>query len=222
MSIDFQVVFPQEAIQLNRIRQVPGSGVGGSPRVLEVTGVDFLSVDEVLINAIPSPEIVILSKQKMLVTVPTSLKGSRLTSVSVLSRRLTVTDRSYMRFRIGTTPGRVRGILRLVQLFLKILFTNQGSDVFSPKIGGNGLRNLGSTFGAGESGGIVSDFIISVDQTARQIVAIQSRDATIPRDERLLAARVQRAGFNKDEGALVVAVELTSQAGRSALANLEL
>jgi hypothetical protein len=53
-------------------------------------------------------------------------------------------------------------------------------------------------------------------------VAVQSRDSSIARDERLLNSKVIRAGFNKDEAALVVSIELTSQAGRSALATLEL
>ena len=40
--------------------------------------------------------------------------------------------------------------------------------------------------------------------------------------ERLLSARVISATFNREQGAIVASVELTSQAGRAALANLEL
>lgn len=219
MAIDLQVAFPQEQVQLSRV-----SVALGPPRLLDITGTDFRSVDEVLINNIPAEDVIVLSKTRLIAQLPDSLNSptSTLVSVSVLSRRLTVTPRSLIRFRISQTPGRTTGILRLVQLFLKLLFTTPGSDIFSPSFGGGGLRNLGSTFGIDEGGEIVSDFHIAVSNTVRQIVAIQGRDARIPRDERLLSARITRAGFNKQEGTLVVSVELTSQAGRAALANLEL
>lgn len=219
MSVDFQVAFPQEQVPLSQVQVIPGP-----PRLLDIVGTDFRSVDEVLINSIPAADVIVLSKTRLLAQLPDSLNSatSSLVSVSVLSNRLTITSKSFIRFRIGSTPGRTTGILRLVQLFLKLLFTTPGSDIFSPDFGGAGLRNLGSTFGIDQGGEIISDFHIAVTNTARQIVAIQGRDPRIPRDERLLSARIVRAGFNRQEGTLVVSVELTSQAGRAALANLEL
>ena len=78
------------------------------------------------------------------------------------------------------------------------------------------------TFGADRSGDVVSNFVLAVTQTNRQIIAVQGRDQRLPRDERLLSARVISSSFNRSEGALLVSVEITSQAGRAALANLEL
>jgi hypothetical protein len=216
VAFDFQCAFPQESIQLNRIRVLRGP-----PRTLDIIGEDFRSVDEVFINNIPAVDTVILSKSRLLAQLPDSLQAGALLSVQVLSRKLTVTPKSVIRFRISKTPGRVRGILRLVQLFLKVLFTTPGTDIFNQRLGGGGLAKIGTTFGTDEGSDIISDFYISVNTTSRQIIAIQGRDSSIPRDERLLSARVLRAGFNKNEGALVVSVELTSQAGRVALTNLE-
>ena len=222
MAVDFQVVFPQESIRLNTIRLSPRSPLG-IPRSLDVHGTDFRSVDQVLINDIPSPDLIILSKHRLIAQLPNTLqKVPNIISVSVLSRQLTVTSRSLIRFRISDSPGRVQGILRLIQLFLKILLTTPGSDIFNRRTGGGALANIGETFGADEGGGIISDFIISVDTTARQIVSSQGRDPRLPRDERLLSARVTSAGFNRELGAIIATVELTSQAGRAALANLEL
>lgn len=218
MSVDFQVVFPQELIHLSQISIVPGL----VPRTLDIVGEDFRSVDEVIINQVPSPDVIIVSKTRLLAQLPDSVQTDRPTTISVISRNLTITPRSLIRFRISRTPGKVRGILRLMQKFLKILFTTPGSDVFAPRIGGAGLRNIGQTFGRSEGGDIVSDFVIAVDQTTRQIISIQARNPRVPRDERLLAARIVSAGFNKVESALVVRLELTSQAGRAATANVEL
>lgn len=222
MALDFQVVFPQEAVRLNQIRFTPASPIG-VPRALDIIGQDFRSVDEVIINDSPSPDVIILSKTRLIAQIPDFLQESLdVRSVSVLSRKLTITDRSYLRFRVSDTPGTVKGILRLVQLFLKVLLQTPGTDIWNRKAGGGALKNIGETFGADQGADIISDFVIAVDSTARQIVATQGREPRLPRDERLLTAKVISVGYARDIGALLAAVEVTSQAGRAATANLEL
>lgn len=218
MPVDFQVAHPQEAIRLTRVRNLPGMPV----RTLEVIGEDFRSVSEIFLNDIPADEFVVVSKTKLLVEVPEVLEAQTITSVTVLSSKLTLTRKSLIRFRIGSKAGKARGILRMVQVFLRLLFTKPGTDIFTPKAGGNGLKNIGRTIGADEGGGIVSDMVMAVDLTERQIIQIQARNQSIPPDERLLAAKVLRAGYNKAETALFITVELLNQAGETALANLEL
>lgn len=216
--IDFQVVFPQQMIQLNSIRMAEGVEV----RTLDVTGEDFRAIDQVLINGSESPSFVVVSKNRLLAQVPEAALLQSITTVQVISRTLVLTDQSLIKFQVGRSPSKVRGILRLVQVFLKTLFTTQGSDIFSPRSGGSALRGLGRSFGSNEGGALVSDFVVAVATAQKQIITTQSRDASIPRDERLLSARVTRSSYNKNESALVVSVELTSQAGRAALANVML
>lgn len=222
MATDFQVVFPQELIKLNKIRFTP-SGPLGLPKALDIIGEDFRSVDEVLINEIPSPDVLILNNRRLIAQLPDTLqRAPNIVGVAVISRTLTVTPRSLIKFRISDQPGRVTGLLRLMQVFLKVLFTTQGSDIFAKRSGGGGLNNIGKTFGADEGGNIISDFIISVDRTARQITSTQGRDPLLPRNERLMSANVTHANFNRELSAVLTSVELLSQAGRSATANLEL
>jgi hypothetical protein len=216
MAVDLQVVFPQSVVPLSSVSNLPGM----VPRSLNVIGQDFRSVAQVLINDIASPDVVILSKTRLLAQVPVQLANVTLTSVTVISQQLTMSPRSLIKFQLGTTPSKVSGILRLVQVFLKILLTTTGIDIFAPRIGGNALRDIGRTFGKDQGGNVVSDFIIAVSTTSRQITAVQARNPSIPRDERLLAAKVLSADFNRAEAALVVSVELTSQAGSSATANV--
>ena len=217
MAVDFQIAFPQETVKVSLARPVPGLPV----RTLEVIGDDFRSVDEVLMNEVPSPSFIIVAKNRLIAEVPQALKESTISSISVLSKKLTITPRSVIRFRIGRTPSKVRGILRLLQLFLRILFQTPGTDIFSPKLGGGALVHLGQSVSVEEGTDIVGDFIVSVDNTVRQIIQIQSRDQSIPPDERMLTARVASAGFNKNETALIASIEVVSQAGRSAVARLE-
>lgn len=216
MAVDFQVVFPQQVVPLSAVRILPGV----NPRSIDALGQDFRSVDEVLINDQPSPDVVIVSKTRLLAQVPDALRNETLTSVTVISNKLTITSKSLIKFRLGRTTSKVSGILRLTQVFLKILFTTTGTDIFSPRVGGSALRDIGLTFGKDQGGGIVSNFVIAVSNTQRQLQTIQARDPSIPRDERLLSAVVTKAGYNRAEAALIVSVELTSQAGRSATANV--
>jgi len=216
MAVDLQIVFPQEAINLTSVQVAEGIAT----RSLDIVGDDFRSVDEVMINDAPSPSIVILGPHRLLAQVPVTALYETISSVRVTSRNLTLTARSYIRFHVGRTPSKVSGILRLTQLFLKILFTTPGTDIFRPSTGAGALSSIGRTFGRDEGGTVISDFILSVGTTQKQIIAIQARDPAIPRDERLLAAKVVSAGYNKGEAALVVSVELTSQAGRVATANV--
>lgn len=218
MPVDFQVAVPQEAIRISQVVPVPGLPV----RTLKVSGDDFRSVDEVLMNEVPSPSFVVLSKTQMLVQVPDALKSDTVSSISVLSRRLIITPRSFIRFRIGPTPGKTRGILRLMQVFLRLLFQTPGSDIFAPMLGGGALAHLGQSIGAEDGSDLVASFVISVDNAKSQLIQIQGRSQSVPPDERLLDASVQSTGFNKNETALLAAIELTSQAGSSAVARFEL
>ncbi len=221
MPVDLQVAFPQVVIPLNRIRFMPRTP--GVPVTLDIVGEDFRAVDEVLINDIPSPDVIIVSQTRLIAQLPDTLqKTLSVTNVRVTSKQLTLSKRSLIRFRIGSTPGRSSGIMRLMQLFLKLLFTTPGSDIFAKRSGGGALQNIGETYGADEGKSLISRFVVSVDTTAKQIVALQSRKPKLARDEKLLSARVSSAGFNKSLGAILATIELTSQAGRSATANLEL
>lgn len=217
VAVDFQIAFPQETVKVSLVRPVPGLAV----RTLEITGEDFRSVDEVLMNEVPSPSFVVLTKNRLVAEVPDPLKSSTISSISVLSKRLTITPRSYMRFRIGRVPSKTRGILRLLQVYLRLLFQTPGTDIFAPNLGGGALVHIGQSVSVENGTDLVGDFIVSVDNTTRQIIQIQARNQSIPPDERLLTAKVIAAGFNKNETAILASIEVVSQAGRSAVARLE-
>jgi hypothetical protein len=216
VSVDFQVVFPSEVVELTSVRLVPGA----NPPQLDISGKDFRSVDEVVINDIASSDVIVVSKNRLIATIPEGARGGFPMRVLITSRKLTITPKSLIRFKIGRTPSKVRGILKLIQLFLKLLFTTPGTDIFSPKLGSAGLKDIGRTFGKDQTGTIVTDFVIAVDTTARQIINLQGRDPSLPLDERLLRAKVQSSGFDPVQSALIVTVEITSQAGSTATTNV--
>lgn len=218
MALDFQIVFPQESIQLTSVELVPNS----NPRLIAVSGADFTSVDQVLINDLVAPSYHVISKNELVAVIPDQVASGEIDAVNVTSRSLTITSKSLLKFRVSSVPSKVTGILRLVQMFVKVLFTTPGSDIFNPNLGGNGLRPLGQNFGKQQTGSILSDFVVAVDNTTRQIVAMQGRQSQLPLEERLLSATVTASEFSIEEGALITTVEVTSQAGRSAIASLVL
>ena len=216
MATDVQVVFPVDQVPLTQVLQVPGL----YPRTLSIVGSDFRAVEQVLLNNVISPSVVVLGPNRLLAQVPPVIAGDTITSVSVLSTTLTLTAKSLMRFQFGTRTQKVNGLLRLVQIFLKVLFTTPGKDIFSPNLGGGALKNLGGSFTGQDGRGIVADFYVAVDQTVKQITSLQARQTQLPRAERLLSATVIGANFNAQETALIASVNLLSQTGQSALANL--
>lgn len=217
MAFDFQICFPQQSVQLQGVTLVPDS----NPATLDVVGDDFTSVDEVWVNEFLATSYYVISKNRLFVTVPEEITiGSPVLTVSVTSRNLVFTKESILKFQVNRVPSKVNGILRLLQLFVKTLLTTPGTDIFSKKSGGGGMRGIGRTFSRAETGGIVSDFVVSVDNTTRQLIATQSRRPGIPADERLLTAKVTSSNFSVQESGLMVSIEVTSHAGRSATANV--
>lgn len=219
MALDLQTVYPQQTIPVSRTTLVTIGGI----RALDVLGTDFRSVDSVNINDIESPDVVVVSPNRLLAQLPASLQVvPAVNSITVLSRVLTLSKSSILKFVIGDTPGMVCGILRLLQLFVKVLLSNPGSDIFDKTMGGALLRSIGTTFGSEEGNNIRANAVVAVDTTAKQIIAIQSRDGTLPRDERLLAAVLTGATFSRASSSMFLSVEVTNQTGKPARLNLEL
>lgn len=218
MATDVQFTYPQQIIKVSSVSLLPEAEV---PTLL-IVGDDFSAVDEVLLNDITSTEVVILSPTHLTAVMPVEVRGMSVVNVVVVSYQYVYTQKSIISFQSGRTNRKVSGMNRLVQLFLKVLLTTPGSDIFKPGLGGGALRNLGQTFSKDNAGGIVGDFIIAVDNTTKQVIAMQSRRPRLSREERLLSAQVLTARFDAAQTALVVTVLVVSQAGTSATTNLVL
>jgi hypothetical protein len=219
VALDLQIIQPQNAIPVSRTTLVTIGGL----RALDVLGSDFRSVDTVYINDVESPDVIVVSATRLLAQLPSSLQSfPDVQSVQVLSRQLTLSKSSVLRFIIGDTPGTVFGILRLLQLFVKVLLSEPGSDIFNKTLGGALLRSVGTTFGSEEGDNIRTNALIAVDRTSRQIISIQSRNGTLPRDERLLSAKLMGATFSRASTSMFLSIEVMSQTGVPARMNMEL
>jgi hypothetical protein len=216
--MDLQFIQFQDALPITWAGEIPDL----VPRSLEISGIDFRNTIEVLINEVTSPSFVVASKNKILAEVPNSEKKALIRNVSVLSADFTATVQSRIRFRFGQDPKKVTGLRAMMQTFLKVLFTTAGTDAFSTRMGGSGLKNIGRTFDVGNSSTIVADFAIAVRRTEQQVKALQSKQPRLPDDEKLASAKMLNAKFDVSLTALLARVELIAQSGKLAYANLEL
>jgi hypothetical protein len=187
-------------------------------RTAEISGVDFSSARDVIINEAKSPSVIIQSKNLLYAQMPSNVGSIR--SVVVISNRLTRTKRSTIKFIIGDTPSYVSGIERLVQTFLKLLLQTPGTDAFAQNIGG-GI--LGAVAKIGRSGGATSmtaDVQLGVDRVRKQLIAIQTNDPALAVSERLLYARLLSAKFSPQEQTLFCRIDIANQASQSTVVGL--
>lgn len=211
-------MFPEELIKLTDITILTNT----SPTVISVLGEDFRDVGSVRVNGIDAPTYYVANVNQLYVTIPTGISSVEVTSVEVISKQFNITRQSLLRFQIGRVPNKTSGILRLVQKFVKVLFTTPGSDIFNPKLGGGALLLLGRNSSNQEVGNLVSRFVVAVDSTTRQLVTIQGRQPQLPPDEKLLSADVSAVAFSQQDSTLTASVNVLSQTGSSALANMVL
>ena len=212
--VKYRDVIPVSAIP----RFVPGMP---SP-TLEVIGEDFSSVEEVLINDVSAPELMINSKTSMWVVLPDAALGG-ISTIEVISGNFTRTAAaSKLSFKFGTTPRDVKGLLRLVQLFTKWLLTTPGSDIFNRTSGG-GLQNMvGKIATTRKMGAVISSITQAINNTADQIRTMQTNVAGLDASEKLLSAELMDYGIIEDRMEAQVRLRIQSFAGSAAISNLSL
>ncbi len=211
--IDLQTIVLQDVVAVRRVLDL-----GGSPRMLRVDGKDFRSAVEVFVNDLPVDVFVKESAHTLLLEAPEGLSDDLVRSVLVLSASLTQTESSVIRFRL--TPGKVSGIVRLMQLFVKLLMTTPGTDLYNQESGG-GLQALVAIAVPGSrTSEATSRFTQIVGRVRDQITSMQASATGIPADERLASARVISVDFDKTTSTLRGRIFLSTVAGKQALANL--
>lgn len=211
---DLQAIKLQDVVPVRSVREISQSPV----RLFRVLGKDFRAVTEVFLNDIAAPGFIVESREMMVVEGPVTLGTAKVGSVLVVSSSFTLTESSRVLASLGKT--RAEGTLRLLQLFVKILLTTPGSDIFAPHVGGGLQQFVGRVVTDGNQADITGLFIRAVAQTRSQIMAMQASNPSIPPDEKLSSARVVSVTFDANTSSLQGRVALGTLAGKSALVNL--
>lgn len=216
--MDLQVIQFNDALRIDSAREIPDL----KPRSLQITGPDFRSAIEILMNEEESPSFIIAAKNMIIAEVPSGQKNSTIRSLSVVSSDFTATFQSRIKFLIGDNPKLVGGLRAMMQMFLKLLLTTAGIDAFTPSLGGGALKNIGHTMDLSQTSNLVSDFTIAVSRATEQMRGLQAHQPRLPDDERLIQANMLNVRYEPAITTLVARVELIAQSGRRAITSLEL
>jgi hypothetical protein len=216
--MDIQYVQFSDVLDVTQAEEIPDV----VPRTIRILGLDFDKAVEVQINEEVSPSFVVADKHTILAQVPSGQTYNTIKEISILSSEFTATFRSKLVFQFGKDPKKISGLKVMMQTFLKVLFTSPGIDVFNKTLGGGALKIIGDSISNDANQGLVANFAVAVSRTVEQIRALQARQTKLPDDERLLSADVLGLRYDPATTALVARIELTSQSGIRAVANLEL
>ena len=202
---DYPVLQFQDAALVRQVRVYTRS-----PLVLDLRGKNFVGVSEVRINGRPVPEYIVLSPSRVLAPVPTRVVGTRIRSVRVLLAQEGLTETTRIRFRVSVPGGRGVGFSRLLQSFLRLLFTEPGEDRDDLGRGG-GMRGIVGS--AGDPGALRAGVVRSVRDTESQLVRLQTVNPQLQDSEKLQSATVVSAEFIPALAAVHLQLRLTAMDG---------
>jgi hypothetical protein len=195
--------------------------VPGLQRTVELKGQDFRTAESVFINEAPAKEFVIVNRSTIYAQLPDGVDGIR--TVSVLSSDFTKTSvGSRIEFKLGSKTKKIEGILKLVQLFTKILLQSPGSDIQDPEIGGGLQDMVGFVSSTYRTEPILAALAKAVALTGEQIRRSQLGLSGLPLSERLLSASVLDLHIDRGTDEARCRFQIDSVAGQSAVTALDL
>lgn len=204
-AVDYQVLAFQDAAPLTKI-----DVFSHDPYTLDIYGKHFKAVARVMINGEKSPEFIVISSRRLLAEVPRRQRKSQLRSVKVLLSRHGLTEESSISL-LAVVPGaRATGFNRLVQSFLRMLFTIPGTDIQNPTLGGGLGRLVGS---AGDPGVLRVQASESIRAAEQHLTRLQAAaDGLLP-SEKLQSVTLLSADYIAATTAVTVKIRITAMDG---------
>lgn len=192
-----------------RVEQVRRVSVANGFLVL--TGGYYQNVRYVLLNGVRIDNIA-LQGSNLYVEMPSGLQLADVHAIYPISETEKVNKQSVLRFGFGPYPAQLEGVNRLVQLFIKVLFTSPGSNIMFRTIGG-GLRNVMKRgYGIKDYQKILPDIVSSINKAADDVKDMQ-RNLRLPMEERLIDASLLSASPDASSGSIECIIKLNTQAG---------
>lgn len=204
-ATDYQVLAFHDSAPLKSI-----GFYSSNPLTLDIRGRSFVSVSSVQVNGIESPEFVVVSSTRILAQVPDSERDAQLRTVRVLLSRTGLTRTSVIDLEAVVPGARATGFNKLLQAFLRLLFTNPGDDLAEPTLGG-GLYGL--VGGVGSSSELRAIAARAISTTEQQLIRLQTRNPVLTDAERLRSATLLSAEYDQATTSLGLRLSLTAMDG---------
>lgn len=212
---DFRIVHARSLLTIFSIAPIRGF----QPASIVAIGQDLNTTAEVLYNGISATEFIISSSSRLIIRIPPSQVGKDLRDLQVFASRPLLQADATIVLELSKPPGQVEGLDRLVQSWIMIFMTNPGSDVFSPQSGG-GARAIIGTRTDKKSRSAAADLAVSVQRTETELLRVQSKDQTIPPEEKLLLSSLESVSVDDASGTLSARVILKNMVNQAAQVSL--
>jgi phage baseplate assembly protein W len=204
-NADYQVLSFRDAASLTKI-----DVFSYDPYTLDIHGEHFKAVSEVLINGERAPEFIVLSPRRLLAEVPRRQAKAQIRTVRVLLSRHGVTETSMLALKAVVPGARATGFTRLMQSYMRILFTDPGTDIQNPTLGGGLGRLLGS---AGDTGELRTTASQAVQRAEEHLTRIQARALGLLAAEKLQSVTLLSAEYNAATTAVSIKIRITAMDG---------
>lgn len=208
--MDLRVVHLRKILPISQMLDVPGP-----PHRLYISGIPADEVSDVEINGDRGYTWETTGARVIAVELP---RLFRVQTVAVLGRELGDAKSAECYLGFTTFPSFTKGLQKLAQEYLRVFLTTPGSDPYSTRRGGGGQEILQRETAA--EGIYSSAMAVAVRETTKQIITRQAADMALPRDERLLSARLLRVTAFPDRTGYTADIEIQSQSGTSARLNV--
>jgi len=185
---------------------------------LDIKGKGFTSTHAVLINGFRSPTFVVISDSRLLADLPARVASEPIRTLVVLKSSEASGDAgSVLSFEAINDVSEISDSTFLVQKVLKFLFTNRGSDLFSPTSGGNLLSLLGTN--ETSEGSLAAYAKLYVAEAVNSLISIQSGSSS-PRSQKVQSVEVLSASYSRQDTSLDIRLAITSLEGQRVVAGL--
>jgi hypothetical protein len=200
--MDIKVTHLRRVLPVSKTLDVPGP-----PHEFYISGPLAREVADVEINGVRGYVFRVVNSTTIAVTLP---KAFNVKTLAILSTELGDAREAEVFF--GFTPhiSLVSGVQALAQYWLKCFLSSPGADAFSRSWGGAGRGAISKTFQ--QEGDFNSNIAIAVRRTNRQVMSRQASALYLPRNERLLDAKLIRAARKSNSETYEVDIEITNQA----------
>ena len=191
--------------------------VSADPRVIEITGEDFVKARDVIINDQQAPRIEIVSSTKLLAELPISVNAIQ--SIVIVSSSPTET-REATQVVLGTTDVVLKstGLSALVQRVIKILLTTPGTNVANVDEGAGILTLLGTN--SADLGGLTSSISSLIDGVQAYILEDPSY-FKLPQSEQLSQIDIETLLWDRETQTVRLAIRISAQDGNSTVSRIE-
>jgi hypothetical protein len=188
---DIYLVQLQDEIPLTQVQPVLATAT--SPRALVLRGRNFDRIIEVVVN----DESIIegwtqRSATELYVPLPDLLQTATILTVAAYSQTVHDMESSRLVFRVGSGE-RVAGVQYAVQLVVKWLFTDVGTDAWNPGAGGGWSRALKYVQDREDYTSVMPDLIEGLRRVTSFIQDAQSKDPAIRPAERIARVEIVRS-----------------------------